>query len=198
MPTTPFSAATARGRGCIERVGRPGKAAQRPGVTRMPRHIHRLVSWQRTLLYSAGVVLLLSGVAWLVLHYGRGEDTLPSPLEPWTMRLHGLAGFAALFLFGALSAAHIPHGWRFSHRARWAPQRSSGIILCTLAGTLVLSGYLLYYFAPDGVRAPLGWLHSGLGVAMAGFVLSHRRMRERKRANELTARDASTDGKGFK
>ena len=58
----------------------------------------------------------------------------PRRSKPWLMRLHGLAAFAALFVFGALAAAHIPHGWRFSHRVRRARQRSSGLVLCLLAG----------------------------------------------------------------
>jgi len=144
----------------------------------MPRSIHRLVAWQRVVLFGAGAVLLASGAAWLALHYGRRADALPSPLEAWTMRVHGLAGFAALFVLGALAAAHIPQGWRFSHRMRWARQRGSGVALCALAATLVLTGYLLYYFAPDPIRPALGWLHSALGAAMAVLVATHRRRGE--------------------
>ena len=143
--------------------------------------IHRLVRWQRHLLYGAGAVLLASGIGWLALHYGRGADALPSPVEAWAMRIHGLASFIVLFGFGALAASHIPQGWRLSHRLRWARQRGSGVILCTLAATLAATGYLLYYFAPEGVRAALGWLHSALGVAMAFVVLWHRRRHERLR-----------------
>ena len=96
------------------------------------------------------------------------------------MRVHGLAAFAVLFAFGALAAAHIPQGWRFSHRMRWARQRGSGLALCVLAATLALTGYLLYYFAPEPVRPALGWLHSGLGAAMALLVASHRRRGDRR------------------
>jgi hypothetical protein len=137
--------------------------------------VHRLVAWQRLVLYGSGGVLLLSGIAWLTLHYGRAEDALPSPLEAWLMRLHGLAAFAALFVFGVLAAAHIPQGWRFTHRRKWASQRSTGPLLCALAGALALSSYLLYYFAPDSIRPGLGWLHSGLGATMTALVLAHRR-----------------------
>ncbi|HEY2190572.1 MAG TPA: hypothetical protein VGH48_18605 [Caldimonas sp.] len=139
------------------------------------RHLHRLPGWQRRTLFAAGALLLASGVAWLGLHYGRADDSLPAPLEAWLMRLHGLAGFIALFCFGALAAAHIPQGLRLSRRMRWAGQRSSGLLLCGLAGALALTGYLLYYFAPDVVRPTLGWLHSGLGVLMAALIFSHRR-----------------------
>lgn len=141
-------------------------------MTRAP---HRLPRWQRLSLYVTGTVLLATGALWLAVHYGRSDDALPSPMEPWSMRLHGLAGFAALFLFGALAAAHIPQGWRVSHRMRWAPQRGTGLALCALVGLLALTGYLLYYFAPEGVRAPLGWLHSATGLAVLLLVLVHRR-----------------------
>jgi hypothetical protein len=139
------------------------------------RHLHRLPVWQRRTLFGAGTLLLGSGVAWLGLHYGRTDDSLPAPLEAWLMRLHGLAGFIALFCFGVLAAAHVPQGLRLSRRMRWAGQRGSGLLLCGLAGALALTGYLLYYFAPDAVRPALGWLHSGLGLLMAALILGHRR-----------------------
>jgi len=84
----------------------------------MTRGAHRLVAWQRRLLYGAGVLLLASGAVWLVLHYARPADALPSAFEAWSMRIHGLAAFAVLFVFGALAAYHVPQGWRLSHRWR--------------------------------------------------------------------------------
>lgn len=141
----------------------------------MTRGVRRLAAWQRHLLYGSGALLLASGTLWLTLHYGRADDTLPSPLEAWSMRVHGLAAFAALFAFGALAASHVPHGWRLSHRWRWLHQRGSGVALCGLGASLALTGYLLYYFAPEAVRPALGLLHSGLGVAMAPLVAAHRR-----------------------
>ena len=145
----------------------------------MTRGAHRLTGWQRWLLDGCGAVLLLSGVAWLVVHYafgaGAGPDALPSPAEPWLMRLHGLAGFGALFLLGALAAHHIPHGWRLSQRHRHARQRGTGLALCTLGALLAATGYALYYFAPEPVRPALGWVHAAFGGALAGVVLRHRR-----------------------
>ena len=146
----------------------------------MPRSVHRLAGWQRITLYAAGSLLLGTGVLWLALHTSRAADALPSPLEPWAMKLHGLAAFAALFMFGVLAASHVPHGWRLSHRWRWARQRGSGLALCALAALLALTSYLLYYFAPEGVRAALGWIHSALGAAALPLLLAHRRSRARK------------------
>lgn len=144
------------------------------------RSVHRLAGWQRITLFAAGSLLLGTGVLWLAVHYSRAADALPSPLEPWAMKVHGLAAFAALFMFGVLAASHVPHGWRLSHRWRWARQRGSGLALCTLAALLALTSYLLYYFAPEGVRDALGWIHSALGAAALPLLLVHRRSRIRK------------------
>ena len=138
---------------------------------------HHLAAWQRTGVYAAGTVLLFTGIAWLALHYlvGAGADELPHPLEAWAMRLHGLAGFAGLFMLGIVAGAHIPHGWRLSRRHRWAHQRGSGLALCGLGAVLALTGYLLYYFAPEAVRPALGWVHAAAGIAMVLAIALHRR-----------------------
>jgi hypothetical protein len=138
---------------------------------------HHLARWHRLSVYAVGALLLVTGLAWLALHYvvGAGAGEMPHPLEAWALRLHGLAAFGGLFILGVLAAAHLPHGWRLSRRHRWAHQRRTGLALCVLAAVLVLSGYLLYYFAPEAVRPSLGWLHAGVGVAMALAVALHSR-----------------------
>ena len=153
----------------------------RPSHHRGHEPAHRLPRWQRLALYLCGAVLLLSGVVWLALHYslGGGAGGLPHPLEAWSLRLHGLAAFGGLFVLGALAAAHIPQGWRLSQRRRWTGQRLSGLTLCALAALLVLTGYLLFYFATEAVRPALGWLHAAVGLAMAVLLLAHRRRARR-------------------
>ncbi len=138
-------------------------------------HAHRLVRWQRLALYSTGALLLATGSAWLLLHYSLGAGGLPHPLEAWSLRLHGLAAFAGLFVLGVLAAAHIPQGWRLSQRRRWAEQRGSGMLLCVVGAVLALTGYLLYYFASEAVRPVLGWAHAFVGVTMGVLIASHRR-----------------------
>jgi hypothetical protein len=137
----------------------------------------RLRSWQWIALVAVATALLATGGAWLALHYtvGAGAGELPHPLEAWLIRLHGLAAFAALFMLGVLAGAHIPHGWRHGSRQRRARQRGTGVALCTLAALVVATGYLLYYYAPDSVRPALGWIHAGVGTAMAGLAAFHRR-----------------------
>lgn len=140
-------------------------------------HSHRLAPWQRVTLHAAGVALLVSGGVWLVVHYalGAGAGELPHPMEAWSLRLHGLASFAAVFVLGVLAASHVPQGWRLTGRRHRDAQRHTGLILCALAALLVLSGYLLFYFAPETVRPALGWAHALVGVAMAVLLTVHRR-----------------------
>jgi hypothetical protein len=139
----------------------------------------RLRRWQWIALLAVGMALLVTGGAWLALHYtvGAGAGELPHPIEAWLMRLHGLAGFAALFMLGVLAGAHIPHGWRHGNRQRRTRQRGTGIALCTLAALAVVTAWLLYYYAPDSIRPALGWMHAGIGTAMAGLAAFHRRRR---------------------
>ena len=132
--------------------------------------------WQRRSVYASGALLLFSGVAWLSLHYllGGGAAELPHPFEPWLMKLHGLAATLGTLVLGAMAAAHVPQGWRLSRRHRWAHQRRTGLVLCALAITLVFSGYLLYYFAPEWLRPGLGWAHTAAGLVMAAALTLHR------------------------
>jgi hypothetical protein len=138
---------------------------------------HHLARWQRVSVYAVGAALLLTGAGWLGVHYliGAGAGEMPHPLEAWALRLHGLAAFGGLFVLGLVGAAHVPHGWRLSRRPRWAHQRRTGLALCVLAAALALSGYLLYYFAPEAFRPTLGWTHSIIGGLMAWAILLHRR-----------------------
>ncbi len=118
---------------------------------------------------------MLTGCAWLVLHYAIGGDMegLPHPWEAWCMRLHGLGMVGGLFILGALAAAHVPRGWNMTRRQHNGQQRTSGIALCALAALLAATGYLLYYFAPEALRPALGWLHALAGIAAAAILLLH-------------------------
>jgi len=152
----------------------------------MIRHVNRLAAWQKTSVDGVGSLLLATGVLWLAVHYsiGAGSGELPHPAEVWAIRVHGLLAFAGLYLLGLLSASHIPRGWHLTSRQRHRAQRGTGAALCALGAVLALSGYLLYYFAPDVVRPALGWLHAGAGVAMAVALTLHRRTT--RRAPSLT------------
>lgn len=141
--------------------------------------LNRVAPWQRRLLHASAWLLAASGVAWLAIHYlwGAGAGELPHPLEPWLIRLHGAAAFAALFMAGVLAGGHVPNGWRLTsprmRRTDLAGQRRTGLAMTVLGASSVFSAYLLYYFAPEPVRPALGWTHAAVGLAMALLVPLH-------------------------
>ena len=60
----------------------------------------------KKLLYPTLILLALSGTAWIAAHYFmliEGEyGPEKHPLEIWSLRLHGLAGFITLLCLGML------------------------------------------------------------------------------------------------
>ncbi len=180
----PASAALAAGRGDgVDGSDRQLRAEFGDTARPMPhpRHLvhNRLRPWQRRATDAVGALLLVTGLAWLPLHYGRGANALPLPAEAWLIRLHGLAAFGALFMLGVLAGSHVPHGWRATARGRGREQRRWGLALCVLAALLAATAYQLYYFAPDNLRPALGVAHSIAGGAMAVALVVHRRVRRR-------------------
>lgn len=131
----------------------------------------RLARWQIMLLTTSGAVLWLSGGAWLLLHYfGQVQGAFGpeiNPLEPWLLRLHGLALIPALFGFGGLFVVHVPKGWKD------LPQRTIGLALTSLIGVLILSGYLLYYVGDDAVRSWTSIVHWVIGLAVPLVFIWH-------------------------
>ena len=131
----------------------------------------KLERWHRRSVYATGVVLLLSGAAWLVLHYFLrpvsefGESV--NPLEPWTMKLHGAAAMAALFFVGSLLHHHVRRAIRAGRNALtgWA-------MIATLS-FLTLTGYGLYYVAGESDRPLWSLLHWSVGFVVAVLFVAH-------------------------
>lgn len=143
----------------------------------------RLARWQIWLLTVSGTALWLSGAAWLLLHnYGQVDGEFGSetnPLEPWMLRLHGLALIPALLGFGGLFVAHMPKGWKDRK------QRNVGIGLTAFLCVLILSGYLLYYLGSDGPRELASLIHWVIGLAVPIIFIWHYVSRtEAKRARK--------------
>ena len=113
----------------------------------------------RMLLYAALMVLLVTGLAW--------EFLSPRPSAAALMKVHGGAAMVALILIGALIAHHIPAGWS-SFKNRW-----SGVMLLTVLGWLVASGYLLYYSGSETLRSFASQSHFWVGVAGCVVVALH-------------------------
>jgi hypothetical protein len=130
----------------------------------------RLSPRREAFVYAIFGALWTSGIAWLVFHYflrQSGEfGELPHPLEAWSLRLHGAAGFFGLWLLGVLWATHLIPAWR-------ARRRSSGIVLTSVAVVLVVTGYLLYYVGDESARDLIAWAHWGIGIALPLPFLLH-------------------------
>jgi FtsH-binding integral membrane protein len=132
--------------------------------------------------------LWLTGIGWLVSHYlfaRHGEfGDLPSPWEPWWLRLHGAAMMAFLVSFGALLPGHIAHGLRRRRNA------TTGVLMLAVVAALTLSGYALYYAGDGSLRAWLGTAHWVVGLAAAASLTLHAWIgrRRTRRAREQHAR----------
>ena len=131
----------------------------------------RLGPRSRRAVYALGLLLLVSGAAWLVLHtFVRVEGAFGPehhPLEAWLMRLHGLLALPALVGLGALLPAHVWPAWRPRMR------RTSGLALLITSAVLALGGWALYYVAEEATRAWLSVSHWVLGLALPALLLAH-------------------------
>ncbi|MDC8785396.1 hypothetical protein [Roseateles koreensis] len=135
----------------------------------------KLSPWLKRWLYASGFVLLASGAGWLLIHYLLSDpEGLPSPAEPWLMRLHGLASFSALLSLGAVAGQHLPQGWRLTREPNRRPQRRTGLVLCSLLGAVVALAYGLYYLIPESMHNGFGLLHTGLALASLAAWQWHR------------------------
>jgi hypothetical protein len=137
----------------------------------------KLARWQIQLLCWSGGILWLTGAAWLLLHnFGQikgafGPET--NPLEPWMLRLHGMAMIASLVGVGSLLVVHVWKGWAYPH------QKLIGSLLLGIVGVLVLTGYLLYYVGSEEQRNLISLIHWLVGLLLPIIFLVHYRRRNR-------------------
>ena len=127
----------------------------------------RLDVWRRRSLYALVAILAVSGALWLVAHGQSAEGSLPSPIEPWSMKWHGAAALLLIYLSGTMLYGHMLNAWR---RRR---NRVSGGAAAAVFFGLGLSGYGLYYFGGEDLRAATQWLHWGLGAAVVPLLFWH-------------------------
>lgn len=153
----------------------------------------RLERWHRHAVYAVTGLLVVSGVAWLVLHTWltqQGEfGEHAHPLEPWMLRVHGAAAMVALALLGSLIPIHVRRAWSIRRNV------GLGIALSSLFAVLVVSGYLLYYAGGEETRAVISLLHWTIGLAvpalLAWHVLSGRQRAAGVSLSRGSARDAA-------
>lgn len=168
----------------------PGQARHqlhRTPAARVPALGLRPQRWQRWAVHVSTLALTLTGVAWLIAHHllrdtdGFGE-ALPSPLEPWALRLHGMLAYAFLLVLGSMSAVHVVLGWRL-RRSRWS---GAGLVAASLV--LLVSALALYY-APQPWHDSASLLHWAAGLGLLPLVWLHvlTARRSRRRSAQLSA-----------
>lgn len=159
---------------------------RRHGPARVPQRLSRR---HERYLYLTSVLLLLSGVGWLVGRYLlRGDGALgevPHPSELWWLRLHGAAVIVFLAVFGALMPGHVVQNWR------QRINRYSGVAVVIVVALLALSGYGLYYVVDDRQRALISVMHWVVGLAASGVLVLHVLMGKRLSARVLERRAAA-------
>ena len=131
----------------------------------------RLERWQRRAVYCSIALLTGSGLLWLAAHFFWRPVTefgeAVSPLEPWSMKLHGAATLLFLFLLGTILNTHIRRALRGRRNL------ISGWTMIAFSGGLILSGYGLYYLSGESTRPIWSYLHWIIGIAFAAGIVLH-------------------------
>ncbi len=133
----------------------------------------RLSKRERIVYYTVFLILFLSGVIWLVLHYlcnSVGEFGIMShPLESKMLCIHGFAAFGFAFIFGNIWAMHV----KFGIQKKYKKNFKSGIINAFLVIILMITGLLLYYTGSDMLRPTASTLHWICGILLFIVIVLH-------------------------
>jgi len=162
----------------ITPVSITGHATMHPPIRLSARH--------RRVVYASFSILWLSGVLWLLFHYFLQRTGTfgnePHALEPWWLRLHGLAMMVMLITAGSLVVHHARRAWQLQKN------RLLGITLTGMLLWLAVTGYALYYFSSDENQAWLPLLHWVPGLALPLVVALHVRRGQRRTRRRIAGR----------
>lgn len=129
-----------------------------------------LPRWQRRTLYAVVVLLVASGIGWLLTAWRADPEAMSAAaraLSVWCLRVHGIAAYAALVIVGGLLPMHARSAWQ-RRRNRW-----SGALLSTLLLLLAATGLWLYY-GPEAGRDLVSAWHWVVGLVLPVWLLLHR------------------------
>ena len=133
----------------------------------------RLSKTERIIYYTVFLILFLSGIIWLVLHYlcnSVGEFGIMShPLENKVLCIHGFAAFGFAFIFGNIWAMHV----KFGIQKKYKKNFKSGVINALLITILIITGLLLYYTGNDMVRLTASMTHWICGIVLFIVIVLH-------------------------
>lgn len=140
-----------------------------------PRQAFRIQRQRRRALYAAFGLLLLTGVAWLLARWLVADPEAQAPWMAWSMKLHGAAALASIFLLGTIWSAHIRQAWM---RRR---NRIAGGLFAAVMALLLMTGYGLYYFNGEDMRSATEWLHWVAGLVLGLLFWLHLTLGRRVR-----------------
>lgn len=136
----------------------------------------KLSTNQKLWLYLTGLVLLGSGLLWVLMHYFLVSEgpfgPQAGPTELWSQRIHGAAAMVFLIVLGSLIPIHMVTGWKTRRKVPTA----LGVVIVNII--LIVSGYGLYYFGGDLSRGSAHWSHIIAGIILPIALLFHLKARD--------------------
>lgn len=129
-----------------------------------PVPVLRMTTSARWSLWISFGALAASGCLWLLARYAlrtQGEfGEVINPLEPLSMKLHGLSLVFMLFFTGSVLHSHIRRATRSKRN------RLSGWLVIVLLIVLATTGEILYYFASEQARPLWSEVHWICGLLL--------------------------------
>jgi hypothetical protein len=129
-----------------------------------------LSPFARNTVLLCSLLVIVSGVAWMVLGWLVDAQDYADPLHTLRHRmlvLHGIAAYVLVWMAGRLSNLHQQGNWR-AHR-----NRGNGLLLTAVLALLAVSGLCLYYPPHEDWHEAISQLHQGLGIALALLLPLH-------------------------
>lgn len=120
--------------------------------------------WHRKLLYSASLLVGLTGLLWFGSHDLLQAD--PNDFQRTMLILHGAGSFLATMAFGSMLPNHFRIGLKLKRNL------VSGIAIFSVFAVLIVSAFLLYYGSED-YRDFDRWLHIILGIGAFAVLPIH-------------------------
>ena len=126
-----------------------------------------LLLWTSAILYMSGLAVWLLASSRFQVQGEYGPE--PSPLKPWFLHAHSIAGLLFLVLFGYLWRDHVEPGLKRSKKKR------SGLTLVAALAVLFATVPMLFYLTGDSARAWTAAVHTWLGAILLAPFLFHLR-----------------------
>lgn len=131
----------------------------------------RFSIFQKIAVYAAAGGSILSGLALFAIRYfivAPDEFSVyHTPSEPMWSLAHKLLVPFLIFAFGLIYLTHIHR-----HFKSTLP-KVSGIMAVGFLTMMIVSGYLLDFFADEKIETILEWIHTGSGLAFSLIFILH-------------------------